>query len=144
MQTSIQIGELSRRTGCNVETVRYYERIGLLPRPARSGGRFRRYGSPDVARLKFIRRARQLGFALGEVRQLLRLAAGEGADVCAETHSLATVHVAEIRAKIADLQAMERVLAEAIRACETGGRPACPLLEVLAADADRSSPAKLP
>jgi MerR family transcriptional regulator, mercuric resistance operon regulatory protein len=144
MQTNIQIGELSQRTACNVETIRYYERIGLLPKPARSGGRFRRYGLPDVARLRFIRRARQLGFALGEVRQLLRLAAGEGEDVCAETRSLATVHVAEIRAKIADLQAMERVLADAIRDCEAGGRPACPLLEVLAADTDRASTAKSP
>lgn len=139
MPVTIQIGELSQRTGCNIETIRYYERIGLLPKPARSAGRFRRYGLPDVARLRFIRRARQLGFALGDVRQLLRLAAGEGEDVCAETRSLATIHVTEIRAKIADLRAMERVLADAIRDCEAGGRPACPLLEVLANDAGRTA-----
>jgi len=67
----IAVGELSRRTGCNIETIRYYERIGLLPKPRREkGGRFRRYDRDDVARLRFIRRARQLGFALNEVRAL--------------------------------------------------------------------------
>jgi MerR family transcriptional regulator, mercuric resistance operon regulatory protein len=132
MVREIAIGELSRRTGCNIETIRYYERIGLLPKPVRAGGRFRRYGPQDVARLRFIRRARQLGFALDDVRQLLRLAATDAEDVCAETRGLAMANVAEIRAKIADLQAMERVLAEAIRECETGEPPYCPLLEVLA------------
>jgi MerR family transcriptional regulator, mercuric resistance operon regulatory protein len=131
MPANIQIGELSRRTGCNSETIRYYERIGLLPKPVRSSGRLRRYGAEDVTRLRFIRRARQLGFALDDVRQLLRLAAAEGEDVCAATRGLATAHVAEIRAKIADLRAMERVLSDAIRECEAGQQPSCPLLEVL-------------
>ena len=66
----IAIGELSRRTDCNIETIRYYERIGLLPRAERQGGRFRRYGADDVGRLRFVRRARQLGFSLDEVRTL--------------------------------------------------------------------------
>ena len=74
MKTEIPIGELSRRTGCKIETVRYYERIGLLPKARREGGgRFRRYDGDDVARLRFIRRARQLGFTLDEVRGLLQL-----------------------------------------------------------------------
>jgi len=131
MQAGIAIGALSQRTGCNIETIRYYERIGLLPKAARTDGRFRRYGVEDVTRLRFIRRARQLGFALDDVRQLLRLAAAEGEDACVETRRLATAHVAEIRAKIADLRAMQRVLSDAIRECEAGQRPACPLLEVL-------------
>jgi len=73
----IAIGELSRRTNCNIETVRYYERIGLLPTPARRG-RYRLYGGEDVGRLAFVRRSRELGFTLDEVRALLGLAAGGG------------------------------------------------------------------
>ena len=69
MTADIAIGELSRRTGSNIETIRYYERIGLLPKARREkGGRFRRYDSDDIARLRFIRRARQLGFTVGDVR----------------------------------------------------------------------------
>ncbi len=127
----IPIGELSRRTQCNIETIRYYERIGLVPAPPRAGGRFRRYGADHVARLQFIRRARQLGFSLDDVRGLLRLAQADGANVCLEARSLAAAHVATIRAKIADLRAMQRVLTDAIRECERGRQPNCPLIEVL-------------
>jgi MerR family mercuric resistance operon transcriptional regulator len=131
-KAEIAIGGLSRRTGCNIETIRYYERIGLLPKARREkGGRFRRYDHDDVARLKFIRRARQLGFTLDEVRALLRLAAGDEEDVRTEARSLAAAHVADIRAKIADLQAMERVLTGAICECDAGQPPRCPLIEVL-------------
>ena len=130
--SQIAIGELSRRTDCNIETIRYYERIGLLPKPNRPDGRFRRYDSDDVARLRFIRRARQLGFTLDQVRAFMRLARADTDDaVCAEARSLAAAHVADIRAKIADLQAMESVLTDAICECETGQRPRCPLIEVL-------------
>jgi MerR family transcriptional regulator, mercuric resistance operon regulatory protein len=134
--SEIAIGELSRRTQCNIETIRYYERIGLLPQPHRPGGRFRRYDGADVARLRFIRRARQLGFTLNEVRALLSLASadGEREHTRAEARSLANAHVADIRAKIADLQAMERVLSTAVCECETGGQPRCPLIEVLSRD----------
>jgi len=132
----IAIGELSRRTQCNIETIRYYERIGLLPRPHRSGGRFRRYKSDDVARLRFIRRARQLGFTLDEVRVLMRLAGTADTDdhTRAEARRLVATHVADIRAKIADLQAMDCVLSAAICECETGQQPRCPLIEVLSRD----------
>jgi MerR family mercuric resistance operon transcriptional regulator len=134
VNTEITIGELSRRTGCKVETVRYYERIGLLPKARREdGGRFRRYDDDDVARLRFIRRARQLGFTLDEVRGLLRLAAGDGANVRAETRSLVAAHVANIREKITDLQAMEAVLSKAICECEAGRQTRCPLIDVLSA-----------
>lgn len=127
----IAIDELSRRTGCNIETIRYYERIGLLPTPARRG-RYRHYGSEDVGRLAFVRRARELGFALDEVRALLGLAAA-GQDGCAEVREIAASHLAEVRAKVADLQAMERVLADAVRRCDAGEAPGCPLIGVLAA-----------
>ena len=135
MHSEIAIGELSRRTQCNIETIRYYERIGLLPQPHRPGGRFRRYDGDDVALLRFIRRARQLGFTLDEVRVFMRLAnANGGDDACAEARNLAACHVKDIRAKIADLRAMERVLSDAIRECEAGQRPRCPLIEVLSRD----------
>lgn len=127
----IAIGELSRRTGCNIETIRYYERIGLLPAPARRG-RYRLYGAEDVGRLAFVRRARELGFTLEEVRALLALAAG-GEGVCAEARELAASHLADVRARIADLRAMEGVLAEAVRRCDTGEAPGCPLIGALSA-----------
>lgn len=133
----IPIGELSRHTQCNVETIRYYERIGLLPRPRREGGgRFRRYDRADIDRLRFIRRARQLGFTLDQIRGLLRLAAASGEDICAEARSIAAAHVAEIRAKVADLQAIETVLTDAICECESGRDSWCPLIEVLSGNRD--------
>jgi len=126
----IAIGELSRRTNCNIETVRYYERIGLLPTPARRG-RYRLYGGEDVGRLAFVRRSRELGFTLDEVRALLGLAAG-GGGACAEVREIAAIHLAEVQAKVADLQAMERVLADAVHRCDAGETPGCPLIDVLA------------
>ena len=138
MSATIKIGELSRQTTCNIETIRYYERIGLLPRPRRSG-RLREYDADDVARLRFVRRARQLGFTLDDVRALMRLADTDSDQVCAEVRSLAAAHVAEVRAKIADLEAMERVLSAAICECETGQRPGCPIIEALS----RTSPNSL-
>src|SRR5260370_22519258 len=100
----IRIGDPSRQPGCNVETIRYYERVGLLPRPPRSAARYRLYETGDVRRLNFVRRARELGFTLEEVRALLALAGSDGNDTCAEVRGLAASHLAEIRAKIADLR----------------------------------------
>lgn len=126
---AIPIGELSRRTGCNIETIRYYERIGLMPTPARRG-RYRSYGADEVARLGFVRRARELGFTLDEVRALLGLAAG-GGGACAEVRDLAAAHLKDVRARIADLKRMERVLADSVRACEAGQDAGCPVIETL-------------
>ena len=126
---AIQIGELSRRTGCNIETIRYYERIGLMPAPPRRG-RYRSYGGEDVGRLGFVRRARELGFTLDEVRALLGLAAG-GQASCAEVRDLAASHLQDVRARIADLKRMERVLAGSVRACDAGQDPGCPLIHAL-------------
>ena len=128
---AIPIGELSRRTGCNIETIRYYERIGLMPAPPRKG-RYRSYGGDHVARLGFVRRARELGFTLDEVRALLGLAAGGHAS-CAEVRNLAASHLKDVRARIADLKRMERVLADSGRACDAGQDPGCPLVEALRA-----------
>jgi MerR family transcriptional regulator, mercuric resistance operon regulatory protein len=128
------IGALSRRTGCNVETIRYYEKIGLLPVPPRTEGGHRMYGPAHAMRLAFIRRARELGFRLDVVRALLELGGGR-ASACADARRLAASHLADVRARIADLRAMERVLAEAIRQCEAGETPGCPLIEALSAGA---------
>ncbi|TAJ30528.1 helix-turn-helix domain-containing protein [Bosea sp. (in: a-proteobacteria)] len=130
--TAMQIGELSRRTGCNIETIRYYERIGLMPAPPRRG-RYRSYGAADVGRLGFVRRARELGFTLDEVRALLGLAAG-GEASCAEVRVLAAAHLGDVRARIADLRRMERVLADSVRACDAGQDPGCPLIDALYAE----------
>lgn len=135
LSMEIGIGELSRRTQCKIETVRYYERVGLLPKPRRVAGRFRRYDGIDVARLLFIRRARQLGFTLDEVRSLLRLAAADSPRARTQVRNIAAAHVADIRAKIADLRGMEAVLTEAICECETAATERCPLIEVLSRDA---------
>lgn len=132
----LSIGELSRRTGCHIETIRYYERIGLLPEPRRTQARYRLFGEADVARLSFIRRARELGFGLNEVRALLSLARG-GERSCAQARDLAAEHLTEVRAKIADLQTMERVLATTIRACARGRQPNCPLIATLSRGARR-------
>jgi MerR family mercuric resistance operon transcriptional regulator len=133
---TIPIGELSRRTGCNIETIRYYERIGLMPAPPRRG-RYRSYGPEDVRRLGFVRRARELGFTLDEVRALLGLAAG-GQASCAEARDLAGAHLKDVRTRIADLKRMERVLAETVRACDAGDDACCPLIAAL------SRPMQLP
>lgn len=130
---SFRIGELSRRTGCNIETIRYYERIGLLPRPSRRGS-YREYDDHGVSALAFIRRARDLGFTLDEIRALLRLAPGGGA-ACAEARDVAARHLADVRKRLADLRSMERALAAAMHRCDAGEQPACPLIEALSGSA---------
>ena len=131
----ILIGELSRQTRCDVETIRYYERIGVLPKPARNG-RYRCYGTTDIARLVFVRRARALGFTLDEVRALIKLSGADGRSACGEVRQLAVSHLGEVKAKIADLRAMERALTEAVRRCDDGERPRCPVIETLSATFD--------
>ena len=126
----ILIGELSRRTGCNIETIRYYERIGVLPKPERKG-RYRCYSVADVGRLVFVCRARGLGFTLDEVRALLRLAAADGRSACKQVRHLAADHLAEVRTKISSLKAMETALADAVQRCDNGERPGCPLIDAL-------------
>jgi len=128
---NFKIGELAAAAGVGRDTIRYYERIGVLDVPLRRG-RYRNYGEEDVGRLGFVRRARELGFTLDEVRALLQLATG-GQAACAEVRDVASSHLADVRAKIADLKRMERVLAASVRACEAGDDPACPLLQTLRA-----------
>ncbi|OFW98377.1 MAG: transcriptional regulator [Alphaproteobacteria bacterium RIFCSPHIGHO2_12_FULL_66_14] len=132
-KAALSIGALSKRSRVNIETIRYYERIGLLPRPARSDGGYRLFGSADADRLGFVRRARDLGFSLDEIRQLLGLAAGTSRS-CRRVHDMARLHLADVLAKIADLQRMAGALDGLVRACAGGTMPHCPLLETLAHD----------
>jgi MerR family transcriptional regulator, mercuric resistance operon regulatory protein len=127
------IGSLARQTSTNIETIRYYERIGLLPTPARSPGGYRLYGVEHLKRLTFVRHARALGFSLEEVRTLLRLA-DERKRPCAEVRVVAEAHLGGVRAKIADLKAMERVLKETVARCANGSGSHCPLIEALYRD----------
>ena len=126
----LQIGALARRTGCNIETIRYYEKVGMLARPIRTEGGFRLYGPDEVRRLSFIHRARELGFSQKEVRAMLRLSDEEG-QPCADISEVATAHLADVRSKIADLRAMEAALEILIAKCEAGLSAACPLIETL-------------
>ena len=126
------IGILSERSGVNVETVRYYERVGLLQKPARSAGGYRLYQTTDVDRLRFIRRSRDLGFSLDDIRRLLGLV-DQKSRSCRRVHDIGVVHLADIHAKIRDLRRMERVLTTMVKACAQGTMPTCPLLEALGA-----------
>jgi MerR family mercuric resistance operon transcriptional regulator len=128
---ALSIGELSRRTGVNIETIRYYERVKILPAPTRTASGRRVYGQAERQSLAFIRRSRELGFTLGEIRALLALSTGDGDNTCAEVRQVAAGHLADVRAKIADLRVMQRVLADAIRRCDAGEAPGCPLIETL-------------
>lgn len=131
IRDEMPIGDFSRHTCCAIETIRFYEKIGILPKPRRRG-RYRLYEAADIGRLVFVRRARELGFTLDEVRALLRLA-GAGADACGEVRDLAAAHLKDVRARIADLQAMEEVLTEAVQRCDAGNDAACPLIKTLSA-----------
>ncbi len=128
--TGMQRAELARRTGCNLETVRYYENVGLLPEPPRTASGYRSYDSTHERRLRFVLRARELGFSLDEIRELLRLV-DERDRPCAEARDVAAVHLADVRAKIADLRRMERVLKSVVAQCGDGTLPECPLIETL-------------
>jgi MerR family transcriptional regulator, mercuric resistance operon regulatory protein len=139
---SLSIGDLSRRTGCNIETIRYYERIGLLPKARRKSSGYRLFDEADVGRLSFVRRARELGFALNEVRALLGLAAGRN-HTCSKVRDLAAAHLNGVHAKISDLRRLERVLKDMVAQCVDGTLPDCPVIETLAAGPGRATGRKL-
>jgi MerR family mercuric resistance operon transcriptional regulator len=126
----MKIGVVSELTGCNIETIRYYERIGLIAAPPRRGS-YRDYGPSDVDRLRFVRRGRELGFSLDEIGTLLDLAPQDGA-TCETVQTLAEQHLRNVRAKLADLMSIETALAKLVAQC--GSRPVncCPVVESLA------------
>lgn len=139
----LTIGALARMTGCQVETIRFYEHVGLLPAPQRSPGGYRLYAGGHIPRLTFVRRARELGFSLAEVRTMLRLA-DERARPCAEVRVVATAHLRDVRTRIADLQAMERVLRATVARCARGRGSECPLLEALSRTRSSGAPSAPP
>jgi MerR family mercuric resistance operon transcriptional regulator len=124
------IGALAKQSGVNIETIRYYERIGVMPKPARSAGGYRLYTADHVKRLGFIRRGRELGFRLEELRELLRLVDGH-AYTCQEVRALTLDHVADIRQKIADLKRLERVMTGIAAHCSGKRIPDCPIIDAL-------------
>ena len=126
----LMIGELSRRTGVHIETIRYYEKINMLPAPLRTAGGRRVYGPIEIRTLTFIRRARELGFTLDEIRALLTLG-GPGKATCSEVCAIATHHLEDIRSKLADLQKLERVLSGTIAQCSGNAVPDCAVLDSL-------------
>ena len=126
----LTIGTLSERTGCPIETVRYYERIGLMPRTVRSEGGHRLYGEDHVKRLGFIRRSRELGFTLDQVRTLLGLVDGRRY-TCAQVKRITVEHLDEIHRKVTDLRRIERVLKDMAAQCDGGAVPRCPVIDAL-------------
>lgn len=127
----MKIGELANATATKVETVRYYERIGLLPPPARTASNYRTYGGDHLARLSFVRRARDLGFTLDAVRELLALA-DDRSRSCESVDDIATAHRTEIDRKIADLSALRTELDRLIGGCRQNIVADCKIIETLA------------
>jgi MerR family mercuric resistance operon transcriptional regulator len=127
----MKIGELAAATGCHFETIRYYEKVGLLPKPQRTASGYRAYRPKDIARVRFITRGRALGFSLDEIRSLLHLSESPGL-ACGDVDALARQHLIEVREKLAQLQRMEAELVATIERCRGGQRATCAVLESLA------------
>lgn len=128
--SDLKRSDLARLTGCNLETIRYYENVGLMPDPPRTESGHRRYSAPHLERLNFVMRARDLGFTMEEIRGLLTLV-DRGSHTCAEVERLGRHHLDVVRAKIRDLQMIEAILAGTIARCTGTDTPDCPLLDVL-------------
>ena len=135
--SGIKIGTLAAKTGVHFETIRYYQRLGLMPTPRRNHGSVRRYGEEAARRLRFIKRAQGLGFSLNEVKLLLDLSVGEH---CVETRRFAEEKKLLVDAKIAGLRAIQLALEKMIRACKTGGRGlGCPIIQSLSQEQTAAS-----
>lgn len=131
LEKGLRRAELARQTGCHLETVRFYEIVGMMPDPPRTAAGYRVYDERHVSRLRFILRARKLGFSLDEVRGLLALVDG-GTQTCAEVKERTEAHLADVRDKIRDLQRVEAVLATTAAQCSGETVPECPVLDALA------------
>ena len=126
------IGELSRLTEVNIETIRYYEKIGIMPNPPRNNSGYRIYSSSHLGRLTFVRRSRELGFSQPEVRKLLTLV-DEHKYTCAEVQEMTARHLLTVRNKIKDLRKLEKALANMVSECDGGDIPDCPIVDILSA-----------
>lgn len=129
---AMTIGRLAKAAGVHVETIRYYQRRGLLEEPRRPVGGVRRYGESDALRLRFIKRAQEIGFTLSEIQELLRL---ERTPDCGRARKLASARLADVEAKLADLARIRNTLRTLVRACAAGRDPrGCPIVESLSAN----------
>jgi MerR family mercuric resistance operon transcriptional regulator len=127
---TLTIGALSELAAVNIETIRYYERVKMLPAPPRTSGGRRIYDATHLRMLAFIRRSRELGFSLDEIRALIRLGSPEKAS-CRQVRDIASHHLDDIRARIADLRKLERLLARTVAQCTGTTAPGCPVLDIL-------------
>lgn len=128
--TGLSIGQLAAATGVHLETVRYYERIDLMPEPARTEGGHRVYSEVHRRRLAFVQRARKLGFSIEDIRALLALAE-PGRRSCRDVERIAAAHLEDVRIKIADLTRLEQLLSAGVGRCVAGDDPSCPVLDML-------------
>ena len=131
MQRDLTIGRLARETGCKIPTIRYYEEIGLLPKPPRSEGNRRLYGSEHVARLSFIQHCRELGFVQEEIRELLQLR-DQPAMSCEGVTAITRVHLQDVNQRIERLAALRTELERMIDVCKGGSIAECRIIEALA------------
>ena len=132
----ISIGDLAKGTGTKVVTVRYYEQIGLLPVPSRTAGNYRTYSNEHMRRLRFIRRCRDLGFTLDQIRDLLRLSSQKN-EGCAEVDRITAQHLIEIEQKISDLKRLAKELRRLNNCCQGNGIIAdCRIIEALSPSRD--------
>lgn len=131
-ERGLKRGELARRSGCHLETIRYYENAGLMPEPERTNSGHRIYAAEQERRLRFILRARELGFTIEELREMLSLADGKGGS-CGEIHTMTRSRIVSIRQKIADLRKLDATLSEISKRCARGDTPDCPIIEALSA-----------
>ena len=122
--------DVARATGCNLETIRYYETAGIMPDPPRSAKGYRCYDSTHVRRLKFVMRSRDLGFSLEEIRGLLGLV-DHRTQTCAQVQTVAESHLQDVQEKIADLKRIERVLSETVARCTGDAAPECAVIDAL-------------
>lgn len=126
----LTIGKVAEQTGCHIETIRYYEKEQLLPPPERSAGGNRVYNSDSIERLVFIRRSRELGFSMAEIRGLLSVVDGQQVS-CERVKNLADTHLKDIRSKISDLRRMEKTLKILSDQCSGNDVPECPIIDAL-------------
>lgn len=123
------IGQISDQTGVSIETIRYYEKEGMLPNPPRTAGGHRVYDGTLRDRLSFIKRSRELGFSIGDTRSLLSMA--DGSFTCKQVHDLTAEHIHSVQSKIKDLQRLQLTLRKIADECSRGNDPDCPVIEVL-------------
>ncbi len=124
------IGRMSHLTGVNIETIRYYERIAIMPKPDRTGGGNRQYNHDQLKRLSFVKKCRDLGFSLDEIRALLEMVDGHDF-TCGEVHDMTVSHLNNINKKLSDLIQLEKTLSKMASQCSKGDVPECPIIETL-------------